>query len=136
MPPNLKVEGTVGQFSDADWFRLPKVEKDTGVSIVSTGAVEVALTDGKPTSSAQMSQPTIIASGDKGEGVKGTVPAGAMAAIRVMGKGAYTLAVTMEGRETVATADAPASPSPAAKSWRATGGRRGGKPKQRFARRA
>lgn len=116
MPPNLKVEGTVGQFTDADWFKLPKVEKDTGVSIVATGEIEVALTDGKPMSSAQLSQPTIIASGDSGEPVKGTVPAGVTAAIRVMGKGAYTLAVTMDGHTTVATADAPASSLSTAKN--------------------
>ncbi|WP_210269818.1 vWA domain-containing protein [Hyphomicrobium methylovorum] len=116
MPPDLKVEGTVGQFTDADWFKLPTVEKDTGVSIAVTGEIEVALTDGKPTSSAQLSQPTIIAGGDKGESVKGTVPAGATAAIRVMGKGAYTLAVTMDGREPVSTADAPVYPSSAAKN--------------------
>jgi von Willebrand factor type A domain len=115
MPSNLKVEGTVGQFTDDDWFRLPKVEKDTGVSIVAAGDVEVALTDGKPTSSAQMSQPTVIASGDKVEPVKGTVPAGATAAIRVKGRGPFTIAVTMDDRATVPTAGASPSPSALAK---------------------
>src|SRR6185312_56090 len=86
MPSDLKVAGTVGQFTDDDWFRLPRVEKDTRVSIVAAGDVEVALTDGKPTSSAPMSQTTVIASGDQGEPVTGTVPAGATAAIRVKGR--------------------------------------------------
>ena len=102
MPPDLKIEGTVGQFTDGDWFKLPKVEKDTGVSIVATGEFEVALTDGKPTSFPHSCpNRSIIASGDKGDPVKGTVPAGATAAIRVIGRGAYTLAVTMDDRATV-----------------------------------
>src|SRR6185312_2873865 len=65
MPPDLKVEGTVGQFTDGDWFKLPKVEKDTGVSIVATGEVEVALTDGKPTSSAQLSPSPLAKKSDE-----------------------------------------------------------------------
>ena len=95
LSPELKVAGTVGQFEDEDWFRLPLVENDVTVTIIPTGDVEITLTDGKATSSFQLSQPTEIASGDKGERVQGTVPAGAAAAIRVKGRGNYTLAVVM-----------------------------------------
>lgn len=120
MPSELKVEGTVGQFTDDDWFRLPRVEKDTRVSIVAAGEVEVALTDGKPTSSAPMSQPTMIASGDQGKPFTGTVPAGATAAIRVKGRGAYRLAVTMGDHTTAPTASAPPYPSVVAKKSEAS----------------
>src|SRR4029079_19769134 len=103
--------GTCGACSGGDGFSIPRGEKDTRVSIVAAGDVEVALTDGKPTSSAPMSQTTVIASGDQGEPVTGTVPAGATAAIRVKGRGAYRLAVTMGDRTTAPTASASPSPS-------------------------
>lgn len=122
LSPDLKVAGTVGQFEDDDWFLLPVTAKDTTVSIIPTGDVEITLTDGKATSSFQLSLPTEIASGDKGERVQGTVPANAAAAIRVSGRGNYTLAVTMgDGSAAAAasqSAEAPVSPpiSPAPSS--------------------
>lgn len=59
---DLTVSGTVGQFDDPDWFRLPMVSADTPVKVTATGQVSLSVTDGVPTSSITTAQPTELSS--------------------------------------------------------------------------
>ncbi len=94
---DLTVSGTVGQFDDPDWFRLPTVSADTPVKVTATGQVSLSVTDGVPTSSITTAQPTELSSGDSSGPVVATIPAGDAGAIKVTGTGDYTLKVEMEG---------------------------------------
>ncbi|MEO6014571.1 MAG: VWA domain-containing protein [Devosia sp.] len=110
VPPSLEISGTVGEFSDADWFRLPKVDVDTAVTLTATGIVNLSLTDGLPTSSSLAGAPTELAGGYAADPITAIIPAGRAAALRVSANrpGDYTLKIEMAGvtpapAETVAT---------------------------------
>jgi hypothetical protein len=117
MPNNMSVDGFVGQFSDDDWFTLPRVASDTEATLRVTGDVYIELTDGKAMSSGIMAPPTLIASGDPLAAAAGVIPAGAAAAIRVTKAGepsAYKLEIEMASATAIAKGPAAASTPPAA----------------------
>jgi hypothetical protein len=90
LPPSLSVSGTVGEFTDNDWFKLPELAKATRATIRKTGAIAAVVqtgTLGAPDEIPVASDGTV------------TLPAGTPVRIGVEGRGAYTLEVALEGVE-------------------------------------
>lgn len=81
LPPNFKVSGQVGQFSDDDWYTLPISKADSALRVSSTGTVELKVRDGVTDLPSEWD--------DKAHVLTAKVPAGHLVRLRVRGSGPY-----------------------------------------------
>ena len=100
LPLSLKVVGTVGDFDDDDWYRLPPLARDTPAKFTVIDRPEGSFS---PTSFLQLyhseeDRPAKIAEWSEEDGAyHATLPAGSPMFVRLRGRGAYRLDVEFEG---------------------------------------
>jgi hypothetical protein len=100
LPPDLTAVGTVGEFEDYDWYRLPTLTRDTPTTFRVVERPQESFSPSyflKLYQSGENSQTKILEWSEEEGAYHGTLPAGLPLLMRLQGRGGYRLEVTFDG---------------------------------------